>query len=89
MTCARDFNEKCHQIFVSIFQTQTGYLGMQERRQFLPAWAKRDEIVAAIHGSQVVVISGMTGCVQIFSFESINEESLCMTSQRNCDGDRT
>lgn len=34
----------------------------QEYRRRLPAWALREEIVKTVRASQVVVISGETGC---------------------------
>lgn len=34
----------------------------QEYRRRLPAWSLREEIVRTVRGSQVVVISGETGC---------------------------
>jgi len=39
-----------------------GYQPMKRVRQKLPAWEKRDAIAALIRASQVVVLTGSTGC---------------------------
>ncbi|XP_016129380.1 putative ATP-dependent RNA helicase DHX57 [Sinocyclocheilus grahami] len=38
------------------------YTSMQEQRQKLPAWQKREAILDCLDKNQVLVISGMTGC---------------------------
>ncbi|XP_073776686.1 putative ATP-dependent RNA helicase DHX57 isoform X2 [Danio rerio] len=38
------------------------YISMQEQRQKLPAWQKREAILECLVKNQVLVISGMTGC---------------------------
>ncbi|KAK2896458.1 hypothetical protein Q8A67_010946 [Cirrhinus molitorella] len=38
------------------------YTSMQEQRQKLPAWQKREAILECLDKNQVLVISGMTGC---------------------------
>jgi HrpA-like RNA helicase len=44
------------------FMPQAEYKKMCEGRQQLPAWNERQRIVQVLEQSQVVVISGMTGC---------------------------
>lgn len=39
-----------------------GYLKLQPVRQGLPAWSKRQDILAALQRSQVLVVEGATGC---------------------------
>lgn len=43
-------------------KSQQSFKAMMKTRQSLPAWSKSDEILRAIARSQVVVISGETGC---------------------------
>ncbi|KAI9020610.1 hypothetical protein DFJ74DRAFT_643980 [Hyaloraphidium curvatum] len=43
-------------------QQNPRYQTMQEARRKLPAWAKRDEIVAAVEANRVTVVEGETGC---------------------------
>ncbi|XP_057198416.1 putative ATP-dependent RNA helicase DHX57 isoform X2 [Triplophysa rosa] len=43
-------------------QSSRRYTSMQEQRQKLPAWLKREDILKCLDKSQVLVISGMTGC---------------------------
>ncbi|XP_071163439.1 putative ATP-dependent RNA helicase DHX57 isoform X5 [Mytilus edulis] len=38
------------------------YKSMMSQRKKLPVWNKQDELLSAIDGHQVTVISGMTGC---------------------------
>jgi HrpA-like RNA helicase len=43
---------------------------MLEQRKQLPAWGERERILQVLEKSQVVVISGMTGCGKrsVFAF---------------------
>ncbi|XP_039513078.1 putative ATP-dependent RNA helicase DHX57 isoform X2 [Pimephales promelas] len=43
-------------------QSSRRYTSMQEQRQKLPAWQKKDVILECLDKNQVLVISGMTGC---------------------------
>ncbi|XP_051946382.1 putative ATP-dependent RNA helicase DHX57 [Xyrauchen texanus] len=43
-------------------QSSRRYTSMQEQRQKLPAWLKREAILECLDKNQVLVISGMTGC---------------------------
>ncbi|XP_055026440.2 putative ATP-dependent RNA helicase DHX57 [Misgurnus anguillicaudatus] len=43
-------------------QSSRRYISMQEQRQKLPAWQKREAILECLDKNQVLVISGMTGC---------------------------
>uniref|UniRef100_A0A672N0A8 RNA helicase n=1 Tax=Sinocyclocheilus grahami TaxID=75366 RepID=A0A672N0A8_SINGR len=43
-------------------QSSRRYTSMQEQRQKLPAWQKREAILECLDKNQVLVISGMTGC---------------------------
>ncbi|XP_050981383.1 putative ATP-dependent RNA helicase DHX57 [Labeo rohita] len=43
-------------------QSSRRYTSMQEQRQKLPAWEKREAILECLDKNQVLVISGMTGC---------------------------
>ncbi|XP_070180183.1 putative ATP-dependent RNA helicase DHX57 [Littorina saxatilis] len=42
--------------------TLSSYRNRMSDRKKLPAWAEQDHVLASMQGSQVVVISGMTGC---------------------------
>lgn len=42
-------------------QSSRRYTSMQEQRQKLPAWQKREAILECLNKNQVLVISGMTG----------------------------
>jgi ATP-dependent RNA helicase DHX57 len=41
---------------------------MMDQRQQLPAWNERERIIRVLESSQVVVISGMTGCGKRLNF---------------------
>ncbi|XP_052007005.1 putative ATP-dependent RNA helicase DHX57 [Xyrauchen texanus] len=43
-------------------QSSRRYTSMQEQRQKLPVWPKREAILECLDKNQVLVISGMTGC---------------------------
>ncbi|KAK7140601.1 hypothetical protein R3I94_013020 [Phoxinus phoxinus] len=43
-------------------QSSRRYTSMQEQRQKLPAWQKKEVILEILDKNQVLVISGMTGC---------------------------
>ncbi|XP_019623182.1 PREDICTED: putative ATP-dependent RNA helicase DHX57 isoform X1 [Branchiostoma belcheri] len=43
-------------------QTTSAYRSMLGERQKLPAWNEQDNILKALNDSQVLVVSGMTGC---------------------------
>ncbi|TRY60779.1 hypothetical protein DNTS_032212 [Danionella cerebrum] len=47
---------------VCFSETSGRYVSMQEQRQKLPAWQKRNDILDCLQTNQALVISGMTGC---------------------------
>ena len=64
----REENEKIRQRYFQKLD-QAEYRKKLDQRKQLPAWTEREKIVKVLETSQVVVISGMTGCGKRLNFE--------------------
>lgn len=60
----RDENLDCQLLkqLLTRIETNTKYKQMQNSRERLPSFAKREEILKLLENNQVVLISGETGC---------------------------
>ena len=63
----REENDKIRQRYFQKLD-QAEYRKMLDQRKLLPAWTEREKIVKVLETSQVVVISGMTGCGKRLNF---------------------